>query len=78
MPNFDPVPIQIHDGAKQETHTTKGVPIPPPRSLPAMSPVTNMTPSRVLSSIPEGNEGDDVERIETLRRKYRKALILHL
>ena len=39
-----------------------------------MSPVTNMTPSRVLSSIPEGNEGDDKERIETLRRKYRKAL----
>ena len=39
-----------------------------------MSPITNMTPSRVLSSIPEGNEGDDVDRIETLRRKYRKAL----
>ena len=36
-----------------------------------MSPITNITPSRVLSSIPEG---DDVDRIETLRRKYRKAL----
>ena len=35
---------------------------------------TNMTPSRVLSSVPEGNKGDDVDRIETLRRKYRKAL----
>ena len=32
-----------------------------------------MAPKRVLSSIPEGNEGDDI-RIETLRRKYRKAL----
>ena len=74
MPNFDPDPIQIHDWAKQKTYATKGVPIPPPRSLPSMSPITNMTPSRVLSSIPEGNEGDDVERIETLRRKYRKAL----
>ena len=69
MPNFDPDPIQIHDGAKQKTHTTKGVPTPPPRSLPSMSPITNMTPSRVLSSIPEGNEGDGVERIETLRKK---------
>ena len=28
----------------------------------------------MLSSIPEGNEGDDVDRIETLRRKYRKAV----
>ena len=74
MPNFDPDPIQIHDGAKLKTHTTKGVPIPPPRSLLPMSPVINVTPSRVLSSIPEGNEGDDVDRIETLRRKYRKAL----
>ena len=65
MLDFDPDPIQINDGAKSKTHTTKGVPIPLPRSLPPMSPVTNMTPNRVLSSIPEGNEGDDVDRIET-------------
>ena len=71
MPDFDPDPTQIHDGAKPRTHTTKGVPIPPPRSFPPMSPVTNMTPSRVLSSIPEG---DNVDRIEISRRKYRKAL----
>ena len=43
------------------------------RSLPPMSPMTHMTPKRVLSSIPEGNEEDDI-RIETLRRKYRKVL----
>ena len=57
MPDFDPDPTQIHDVAKPKMHTTKGVPIPHPRSLPPMSPVTNMTPSKVLSSIPEGNEG---------------------
>ena len=39
-----------------------------------MSPMTNMTPRRVISSITDGNEGDDVDRIETLRGKYRKAL----
>ena len=71
MPSFDPDPVQIHDGARPKTHTSTGVPIPPTRSLPPMSPMTNMTPSRVLSSIPDGNEGDDVDRIETLRRKYR-------
>ena len=69
MLDFGPDPIQIHDVAKLKTHTTKGVSMPPLRSLPPMSSITNMTSSRVLSSIPEGNEGDDVDRIETLRRK---------
>ena len=32
-----------------------------------------MAPKRVLSSIPEGDDERD-DRIETLRRKYRKAL----
>ena len=73
-PSFDPDLVQIHAGARPKTHTSTGVPIPPPRSLPPMSPMINITPSRVLSSIPDGNEGDDVDRIETLRRKYRKAL----
>ena len=66
IPDFDPDPIQIHEGAKP--HTTKGVPIPPPRSLPPMSPVTYMTPSRVLSSI---HKGDDVDRIE---KKVQKSI----
>ena len=74
MHDSDPDPIQIHDGVKPKTHTSKGIPILPSRSLPPISPITNMTPSKVLSSIPGGNEGDDVDRIETLRRKYRKAL----
>ena len=74
MPSFDPDPVQIHAGARPKTHTSTGVPIPPPRSLPPMSPMTNIYPNRVLSSIPDGNEGDNVDRIETLRRKYRKAL----
>ena len=74
MPSFDPDPVQVHAGARHKTHTCTGVPIPHPKLLPPMSPMTDMTPSRVLSSIPDGNEGDDVDRIETLRRKYRKAL----
>ena len=74
MPSFDPDPVQVHAGAGPKTHTSTGVPIPPPRPLPPMSPMTDMAPSKVLSSIPDGNEADDVDRIETLRRKYRKAL----
>ena len=33
-----------------------------------------MAPRRVFSSIPEGNERDDIDKVELLRRKYRKAL----
>ena len=69
MSSFDPDPVQIQAGARPKTHTSTGVPIPPTRSLPPMSPMINMTPNRVLSSIADGNEGDDVDRIETLRRK---------
>ena len=33
-----------------------------------------MTPKRVLSSIPKGNERENIDEVELLRRKYRKAL----
>ena len=72
MPTFDLDPVQVQAGARPMTHTSTGVPIPPPRPLPHMSPMTNMAPSRVLSSIPDGNEGDDVDRIETSRKSTEK------
>ena len=54
MPSFDPDPDQVHAGARPKTHTSTGVSIPPPRPLPPMSPITNMTQSKVLSSILDG------------------------
>ena len=74
MLNFDPEPVHIPDDINPKTHTSKGIPIPTSRSLPPMSPISNMAPRRVLSSIPEGNEGKNIDGIELLRRKYRKAL----
>ena len=73
MLNSDPEPVHIPDSVNPKTHTSRGVSTPSSRSLLPMSPISNMAPRRVLSSIPEGNEGDDT-RIETLRRKFRKAL----
>ena len=46
---------------------------PVSKLLPPTSPITQMTPKRVLSSIPEGDDERE-NKIETLRRKYRKAL----
>ena len=46
---------------------------PVSRLLPPTSPVTQMTPKRVLSSIPERDDERE-NKIENLRRKYRKAL----
>ena len=74
MLNFDPEPVHIPDDVNPKTYTSKGVPIPTSRSLPPMSPISNMAPRRVLSSIPEGNEGENIDGLELLRNKYRKTL----
>ena len=39
-----------------------------------MSPISNVVPKRVLSSIPERNAGENIDEVELLRRKFRKAL----
>ena len=69
MPNSDPEPVHIPDGVNLKTHTLRGVPTPTSRSLPPMSPISNMAPRRVLSSIPEGNERENIDKVELLRRK---------
>ena len=74
MLNSGPEPVHIPDDVNPKTHTSKGVPISTSRSLPPMSPISDIALRRVLSSIPEGNELDDIDRVELLRRKYRKAL----
>ena len=74
MLNFVPEPVHIPDDVNPQMQTSKGILIPTSRSLPPMSLISDMTPRRVLSSIPEGNERDDIDRVELLRRKYRKAL----
>ena len=74
MLNSDPDPVYIPDGVNPKTHTSRGVPTPTSRSLPPMSPISNMAPRKVLSSIPEGNERENIDEVELLRRKYRKAL----
>ena len=74
MLNSDPDPVHVPDDVNPKTHTSRGVSIPTSRSLPPMSPISNMVPRRVLSSIPEGNEGENTDGIELLRRKYRKLL----
>ena len=61
MLNFDPEPVHIPDDVNPQTHTSKGVSIPTSRSLPPMGPISDMAPRRVLSSIPEGNERNEIE-----------------
>ena len=69
MLNSDPEPVHIPNDVNPKTQTSKGVPIPTSRSLPPMSPISGMAPRRVLSSIPEENEGKNIDGTELLRRK---------
>ena len=63
----------IQDLENTFSDTPQVVTQPVSKLLPPTSPVTQMTPKRVLSSIPEGDDETE-NKIETLRRKYRKAL----
>ena len=74
MLNSDPNPVHIPDGVNPKTHTSRGVPASTSRLLLPMSPISNMAPRRVPSSIPEGNKRENIDEVELLRRKYRKAL----
>ena len=72
MTSYETDPIQDLENTFSDTPQAVTKPIskfPPPTT----SPITQMTPKRVLSSIPEGDDERE-NKIETLRRKYRKAL----
>ena len=64
---YDPDPTQDSDNL--HNNTPQGVSKFTPRSLPSMTPISNMAPRRVLSSIPEGNERENIDEVELLRRK---------
>ena len=56
------------------TNTHQVVTKPVSRLLPPAEPIKQMSPKRVLSSIPERDDDERENKIENLRRKYRKAL----
>ena len=71
MTSYETDPIQDLENTFSDTPQVVTKPVS--KLLPPTSPVTQMTPKRVLSSIPEGDEERE-NKIEILRRKYRKAL----
>ena len=70
MLNSDPEPAQIPEDVNCKSDISRRVPTPPSRSLPPMSPISNMVPRRVLSSIPERNEGENIDEVELLTEKH--------
>ena len=70
-PSFDSDLNPITDGTPSQTPNLINRPVP--NLQPPPSPISQSHPKRVLSSTPEGDEERD-NNIETLRRKYRKAL----
>ena len=69
--SYETDPIQDLENTFSDTPQVVTKPVS--KLLPPTSPITQKTPKRVLSSIPEGDEERE-NKIETLRRKYRKAL----
>ena len=69
--SYEKDPLQ--DLRDTQTHTPQVVTKPVSRSFSPAKPITQMSPRRVLSSIPERDDEKE-NKIENLRRKYRKAL----
>ena len=69
--SYEKDPLQ--DLGDTHTHTPQVVTKPVSRSFSPVKPITQMSPRRVLSSIPERDDEKE-NKIENLRRKYRKAL----
>ena len=63
----------MQDLGETNTHIPQAVMKPVSKSFSPVKPTTQMSPRRVLSSIPERDDEKEND-IETLRRKYRKAL----
>ena len=70
---YEKDPLQDLGDTHTHTHTPQVVTKPVSRLLSPVKPITQMSPKRVLSSIPE-REDEKEYKIENLRRKYRKAL----
>ena len=69
--SYETDPIQDLENTFSDTPQVVTKPVS--KLLPPTSSITQMTPKRVLFSIPERDDGRE-NKIETLRRKYRKAL----
>ena len=69
--SYEKDPLQ--DLGDTNTHTPQVVTKPVSKSFFPVKAITQMSPRRVLSSIPETDDEKEND-IETLRRKYRKAL----
>ena len=69
--SYEKDPLQ--DPGDTHTHTPQVVTKPVSRLLSPVKRITQMSPKRVLSSIPE-REDEKEYKIENIRRKYRKAL----
>ena len=69
--SYEEDPLQ--DLGETNTHTPQVVTKPVSKPFSPVRPITQMSPRRILSSIPESDDKKEND-IEALRRKYRKAL----
>ena len=66
VPESDPTPmrtpIMVHRGARPKTPRMEGTPLAPPIIKPPHSHTQPLTPRRILSSTPSGENGEEVDK----------------
>ena len=67
-PTMMGTPVSVHGGAQPKTHGVDGMPLALPTENPSHSQTQPLVPRRILSSIPSGEDGEEVDRRGTLIR----------
>ena len=70
-------PFMVHGGARPKTPRVEGTPLAPPIIKPPHSHTQSLTPRRILSSTPSGENGEEIDkRRELIRNTEERRRIL--
>ena len=70
-------PVMVHGGARPKTPRMEGTPLAPPIIKPPHSHTQSLTPRRILSSTPPGDNGEEIDkRRELIKNTEERRRIL--
>ena len=69
-------PVSAHRGARPKTHKVDGTPLLPPPALPPLSQQQPIIPRRILSSIPSGENGENIDKNSKIIKDVEERILI--